>query len=300
MRRFLRTPTAAPAVIACTLAGGIFGVGLAVGSPRAPSQAVVPSALGTGNAAPGQSGAVYGALYTGYPFGGTSDPFKLQVSDSAKTARLVGQFAYSDPGCPDRPSGTAYLTSANAPTALLDATGDFYGTKDNNGVTDTIFVVFDGSTASAEFQETIDCTNDTPDVYKFTMTISKPTPAEIRADLAHIAAEGKLTIKTILKAGEALFKFVAPGSGKLIVNMCLPVAQAATSWGNSASAWMLVATGKRTITKAGAVKIKVKLAAAGRRFLRHTHHKVRLILKDRFRPTGGRTVKGRKTLTLER
>lgn len=109
-----------------------------------------------------------GALYVGHPFPG--DTFSLKVASIGKSARFVGSFVYSDPGCPTAPSGNEFLTKTNAPTVRISPNGAFTGVKINGAYTDRISGRFADSRASVVFSETIPgCSGDHPQVFRFTV-----------------------------------------------------------------------------------------------------------------------------------
>ncbi len=120
----------------------------------------------------GQSGPIHGALYrkTFSP----SDRFEMRISKDGQHAHVVGQFVYTDPGCPTQPSGNEYLTPQNAPRVSIAGDGNFFGTRRNGIYRDTISGVFQGASAATKFKETIpSCKGDKPQVFKFTMTAKK-------------------------------------------------------------------------------------------------------------------------------
>jgi hypothetical protein len=150
-------------------AGVVLGVVLVLGSAVGTAEAAGSHGA---TAARTKHGPIHGALYKATPF--PDDHFELRVSKDGRHAHFVGQFVYSDPGCPTAPSGNEYLTPQNAPKISIAHDGKFFGTRKNGVYRDTISGVFKGASAPTEFKETIpSCKGDKPDVYHFTMKAKK-------------------------------------------------------------------------------------------------------------------------------
>jgi hypothetical protein len=91
---------------------------------------------------------------------------------------------------------------------------------------------------------------------------------------------------------EFSFFFVAPGPGtETIAVTTKPKARKAKP--------VLVATGKRTFSKAGRGKITVRFTDRGRRLLRHART-ITLTVKSTFRPPSGKPPSVVKKATLRR
>ncbi|MGH2864665.1 MAG: hypothetical protein ACRDJX_05385 [Solirubrobacteraceae bacterium] len=126
------------------------------------------SALAATNTNKPKSPVIAGALYRGDPFAG--DAFTLRVSNNAHSAKLVGSFTYTDPGCPEEPFGNEFLTSRSVPKLTISANGRFEGAKTvqagSTEITDTISGRFEGERASGKFTESETCPDDKPLVIK--------------------------------------------------------------------------------------------------------------------------------------
>jgi hypothetical protein len=166
--------------------------------------------LGVSAAAGSSSGPIKGALYKSEKFAG--DPFELRVSKDGRTAHLVGQFEYTDPGCPGASFGNTFLTAANAPTVTISSNGDFSGSKNNSGTTDTISGVFHGSSAPTQFKETESCPGDTPLVINFTL---KSVPVKSSPILGKTVLAAR-TAGTVLIERPGSRRFVALAAGKAV------------------------------------------------------------------------------------
>jgi hypothetical protein len=66
----------------------------------------------------------------------------------------------------------------------------------------------------------------------------------------------------------------------------MPVAGGTSRAGAAAARTVLVARGKTTFTKAGTVKVRIRLTKAGRRLLRHTAGKAVITVRSRYSGPG--------------
>jgi hypothetical protein len=104
-------------------------------------------------------------------------------------------------------------------------------------------------------------------------------------------------IGAILKAGGYTFTATAPSPGTLSLSW-YSVPKGAHAVAGKPKA-VLVASVKRTVTKAGRVRPKLKLTKKGRKLLKKART-LKLTAKQSFKPTGGRTTTVRKTFKLRR
>jgi hypothetical protein len=122
--------------------------------------------------------------------------------------------------------------------------------------------------------------------------------------------------------GTAVAAALTPGGpaakiGAIIKTGAYPAAIKAPSAGTAGIAWyqvpagahiasakkpVLVASGTKTLSKAGKVTIKVKLTAKGKAMLKKVKkgHKLKLTGKGSFTPTGGKKTTKLKSFTLKR
>jgi hypothetical protein len=124
----------------------------------------------SGGGSKGSAAPTAGALYVGEPFGTSDNKFELRIQPGARSARFVGTFIYTDPGCRGRVLANEYLTSANAPVVKIGSSGRFSGRKTHSLYVDTISGTFKGKKALTRFSETVrGCPGDRPLTLAFTM-----------------------------------------------------------------------------------------------------------------------------------
>lgn len=118
---------------------------------------------------------------------------------------------------------------------------------------------------------------------------------ELRGGMGVIGPGG--TVRSILRTGGYAGTFTAPGPGGVRIDWRMPVAGGASRSARSART-VLVARGKTTFTKAGTVKVRIRLTKAGRRLLRHAGT-ARPVITVRSRYSGpGVKVDAQRRVTL--
>jgi hypothetical protein len=124
-----------------------------------------------------------------------------------------------------------------------------------------------------------------------------PTSGAIKSLLAKILApRGKLAkIGAILKHGGFTLSFKALSAGKLTISWYLVPKGAQLS----AAKPTLVATGKKSFTKAGTVKITIKPTTKGKTLLKNAK-KLKLTAKGAYTPKGAKATSATKRFTLKR
>ncbi len=103
----------------------------------------------------------------------------------------------------------------------------------------------------------------------------------------------RLGIARLFRSGAASFTFRAPSSGTLSIRGTANVR------GGVASKRVTMLTGKRTFTKAGKAKVRLKLTKAGRRAIRRAK-RARLSLRIVFKNKAGRSYRKSTKLTVKR
>jgi hypothetical protein len=116
--------------------------------------------------------------------------------------------------------------------------------------------------------------------------------ATLRALLGSEAkALKKLKIKGLLRKGKVSVSFTAPAPGTLTL--------ALTASGAAAKKKVTIASGRATFAAAGKKTIALKLSRKGRKVLKHKR-KLKGTLSATFKPTGGKAVSARSSVTLKR
>jgi hypothetical protein len=121
--------------------------------------------------------------------------------------------------------------------------------------------------------------------------------AKIASSLAgQIGPVGKTAkIAALLKHGGYAFSFTAPGAGALVISWYLVPKGGHLSASRQP---VLIARGAASFSKAGAVKVTIRLTAKGKQLLKHTKQ-VKLTAKGSFTPAGSTAVVKLKTFTLK-
>lgn len=104
-------------------------------------------------------------------------------------------------------------------------------------------------------------------------------------------------IGTLLKKGSYQYSFTSLGAGPVTISWYYVPKGAHVSKGKAEP--VLVATGKASFSKAGTVKLAVKLNAQGKQLLRRAKS-LKLTAKGIYTPTGKDAVSTTKTFTLKR
>ncbi len=121
--------------------------------------------------------------------------------------------------------------------------------------------------------------------------------AVLRSGITPAGRAGR--IAAILKAGGYALMFDAPESGTALVSWYLLPAGAHLASARHARTPVLIASGRRSFSAAGAQRVLLKLTAAGKALLRHAR-RVKLTAKGTFTPTGGVAVTTMKAFTVGR
>jgi hypothetical protein len=129
---------------------------------------------------------------------------------------------------------------------------------------------------------------------------SGPSTGQIKAALRGVLTpKGKLArISALLRHGGYTFKFNAPSAGKLVIQW-YQVPKGAHLARKRKPRPVLVASVTISVSKAGTIKVKVKLTGKGRRLLKHAK-KLKLTAKDSFKPSGSSATTMRKAFILRR
>jgi hypothetical protein len=131
---------------------------------------------------------------------------------------------------------------------------------------------------------------------------AKKHEEEARAKIAsslsgQLGPRGKTAkIGALLRHGSYSFSFSAPGAGTLVISWFMVPKGGHLSASHQP---VLVATGRASFSKAGALKITVKLTAKGKQLLKHAK-RIKLTAKGSFTPTGKAAVVALKTFTVKR
>jgi hypothetical protein len=133
----------------------------------------------------------------------------------------------------------------------------------------------------------------------------RPGTAAVEAALDHVLSpSGRgARIPALLKAGGYTFVFDAPSAGKLSLAWYQVPKGAHLSDARTVKPSpkpVLVASVSATITRAGKVKLKVKLSRAGRTQLRLIGKRLRLTAQTSFTPSGAKQTRARRTFTVRR
>jgi hypothetical protein len=120
---------------------------------------------------------------------------------------------------------------------------------------------------------------------------------ELAAALAQaLAVSGKAArIAAILKAGGFVAPFAAPSAGQAAIAWFLVPKGARLA----AAKPVVVAKGAKRISRAGKVKVKIRLSKKGRALLKRSK-KVKLVARATFTPRSGAKVTKKRTITLKR
>lgn len=106
-------------------------------------------------------------------------------------------------------------------------------------------------------------------------------------------------IRAILKAGSYAAKFNSPGAGTAQITWFLVPKGAKIA----AAKPVVVAKGSKKATKAGKLKVKVRLSKKGRALLKRSKKRsksVKLVARGSFKPTGGKKISKKRKITLKR
>jgi hypothetical protein len=124
-----------------------------------------------------------------------------------------------------------------------------------------------------------------------------PPPSQIKATLlTQLAPAGHAAkIATLLKNGGYTFSFKAPSSGRVVIDWYYLPKGAKISKAKPKP--VLVAAGRGSSSKAGRVKLTIKLTGSGRQMLKHTN-RLKLTSEGTFTPTGKTAIIASKTITL--
>ncbi len=128
-----------------------------------------------------------------------------------------------------------------------------------------------------------------------------PAGAQVRAALHHVLAPSgaRARIKALLKAGGYTLTFDAPSAGRLSLAWYLVPKGARLTDARTAKP-VLVASVSARITRAGKVRVKVKLSRAGRTRLKSAQKSLKLTGQGSFTPSGAKRTTVRRSFAIRR